>query len=202
MKFQILSAASIVASAAAAPSLVARQNGTIPDGTPFNLVSIRSGSNLQYASFSAVRGGLALNAPEEGADCVDGEQNYATFSLSQGELLLYTPGDVQQKLYTDRSGMGQGVLQYSTQPGGYLPGRNSETKGWQLDQYGDLTFDGASLLACPSSIAGASSVWISTGAASPGGNSNCTGIAARATVATEPVACTYSFTPLSNSTTA
>ncbi|KAK7702570.1 hypothetical protein SLS64_009533 [Diaporthe eres] len=200
MKFQVLSAAAIVASASAAPSLVARQNGTIPDGTPFNLVSIRSGSNLQYASFSAVQGGLALNAPEQGADCLKGEQNYATFSLSQGELLLYTPGTVEQKLYTDRSGMGQGVLQYSTQPGGYLPGRNSETKGWVLDQYNDLTFDGASLVACPSSVAGAYSVWVSTGTATPGYNQNCTGIAARATVATEPNACTYTFTAASNST--
>lgn len=200
MKFQVLTSAAMVASAAAAPSLVARQNGTIPDGTPFNLVSIRSGSDLQYASFSAVQGGLALSVEDQGADCLKGEQNYATFSLSQGELLLYTPGTVEQKLYTDRSGMGQGVLQYSTQPGGYLPGRNSETKGWTLDQYGDLTFDGVSLLACPSSIEGAYSVWVSAGVTAPGGQDGCVGIAARATVATEPNACTYTYTAASNST--
>lgn len=200
MKFQVLTSAAMVASAAAAPSLVVRQNGTIPDGTPFNLVSVRSGSDLQYASFSAVQGGLALNVEEQGADCLNGEQNYATFSLSQGELLLYTPDTVEQKLYTDRSGMGQGVLQYSTQPGGYLPGRNSETKGWTLDQYGDLTFDGASLLACPSSTEGAYSVWVDADVTAPGGQGGCVGIAARATVATELNACTYTYTPLSNST--
>lgn len=200
MKFQILSSAALIASAAAAPSLRVRQtNSTVADGTPFNLVSIRSGSNLQYASFSAVQGGLALNAKEQGATCANGaEQDYATFVLNQGELSLYTPANVTQKLYTDRSGMGQGVLQYSTQPGGYLPGRNSETKGWVVDQYGDLTFDGASLIACPSSVAGAYSVWVSAGTATPGYNQNCTGIAARTSVATEPNACTYTFTPATN----
>lgn len=200
MKFQILSSAALIASAAAAPSLRVRQtNSTVPDGTPFTLVSIRSGSNLQYASFSAVRGGLALNAQEQGATCANGaEQNFATFVLNQGEMSLYTPANVTQKLYTDRSGMGQGVLQYSTQPGGYLPSRNSETKGWVVDQYGDLTFDGASLIACPSSIAGAYSVWVGTGTATPGYNQNCTGIAARTFVATEPLACTYTFTALTN----
>lgn len=199
MKFQVLSAATLVASAAAAPSLRVRQsNGTVPDGTPFNMLSIRSGSDLQYASFAAVQGGLALNVKEQGATCSNGaDQEYATFFLQDGELSLYTPGNVTQKLYTDRSGMGQGVLQYSTQPGGYLPGRNSETKGWVVDQYGDITFDGASLLACPSSVAGAYSVWVSAGVANPAGQ-NCTGIAVRTSVATEPVACTYTFTPATN----
>ncbi|KAH8767442.1 hypothetical protein F5883DRAFT_555026 [Diaporthe sp. PMI_573] len=197
MKFQVLSAATLVASAAAAPSLRMRQtNSTVPDGTPFNMLSIRSGSDLQYASFAAVQGGLALHVEEQGATCSNGaEQEYATFVLNQGELSLYTPANLTQTLYTDRSGMGQGVLQYSTQPGGYLPGRNSETKGWVVDQYGDLTFAGASLIACPSSIDGAYSVWVSAGVTSPGGNSNCTGIAVRTSVATEPVACTYTFTP-------
>lgn len=197
MKFQVLSAATLVASAAAAPSLRVRQtNSTVPDGTPFNLVSIRSGSDLQYAAFSASNGGLALNAKEQGATCANGEsQEYATFVLNQGELSLYTPANVTQTLYTDRSGMGQGVLQYSTQPGGYLPGRNSETKGWVVDQYGDLTFDGASLIACPSRLGGGYSVWVSAGTATPGYNQNCTGIAARTSVSTEPKACTYSFTP-------
>lgn len=199
MKFQVLAAATLVASATAAPRMHARQsNGTVPDGTPFSLLSIRSGSDLQYATFSASQDGLALNAATQGATCQSGEQEYATFVLNQGELSLYTPANVTQTLYTDRSGMGQGVLQYSTQPGGYLPGRNSETKGWVVDQYGDLTFDGDSLIACPR-VDSSYSVWVSTGVASPGGNSNCTGIAVRTSVATEPNACTYTFTPATSS---
>ncbi|KAG8158080.1 hypothetical protein KVR01_011841 [Diaporthe batatas] len=196
MKFQIATAA-LAATAAAAPNLrvIRQNNGTVPDGTPFNMVSIRSGSNLQYASFSAEQGGLGLNVKEQGATCSNGaEREYATFFLSQGELNLYTPGNVTQKLYVDRSGMGQGVLGYTTSPGGYGPGRNSETKGWVIDQYGDLTFAGAGFLACPS-FDGAYSVWVSAGVAAPGGISNCTGIAVRTTVANEPVACTYSYTP-------
>ncbi|KAJ0116647.1 hypothetical protein N8I77_002958 [Diaporthe amygdali] len=199
MKFQVLSAATMVASAAAFPALHARQNGTVPDGTPFSLVSIRSGSDLQYASFSAVQGGLALNVEEQGATCEKGEQNYATFVLNQGELSLYTPANVTQTLYTDRSGMGQGVLQYSTQPGGYLPGRNSETKGWTVDQYGDLTFDGASLIACPTDVGSAYSVWVSAGVTNPGGNTDCVGVAVRTSVSTDPNACTYTYTPATSS---
>lgn len=197
MKFQVATAA-LAATAAAAPNMrvVRQNNGTVPDGTPFNMVSIRSGSNLQYASFSAVEGGLALNVKEQGATCLNGpDQEYATFFLSQGELNLYTPGNVTQKLWTDRSGMGQGVLQYSTSPGGEGPVRNAETKGWVVDQYGDLTFDGASLLACPSSISGAYSIWVSAGVTAPAGNSNCTGIAVRTSIANEPVACTYTYRP-------
>jgi hypothetical protein len=197
MKFQVLAAAALASTAAAAPSLRYRQsNGTVTDGTPFNMVSIRSGSNLQYSPFMAKDGGLVLNAKDQGASCSNGAQQekYATFFLKDGELNLYTPSNVTQKLFTDRSGMGQGILQYSTQPGGYMPTRNSETKGWAVDQVGDLTFDGAGMLACPSS-GGAYSVWVSTGSVSPGGNSNCTGINVRTAVAPSPVACTYSFRP-------
>ncbi|KAI3393289.1 hypothetical protein diail_4471 [Diaporthe ilicicola] len=200
MKFQVLSAATIVASAAAAPALHARQNGTVPDGTPFNMLSIRSASDLQYASFTASKGGLSLNPTgEQGATCAGGAtQDYATFVLNKGELSLYTPDNVTQKLYTDRSGMGQGVLQYTTQPGGDQPSRNSETKGWAVDAFGDITFDGASLIACPNPDK-SYSVWVSAGVSNPGGYSNCTGIAVRTSVSTEPIACTYSYTPSTSS---
>jgi len=198
MKYQILSAAAaLVASAAAAPRLQYRQqNVTIADGTPFALLSIRSGSDLQYGSFSAANGGLLINAPEQGATCEKGDQGYATFYLNQGELNLYTPANITQKLYTDRSGMGQGVLQYSTSPGGYGPGRNSETKGWAVDRYGDLTFDGASLLACRDGASGPYSVWVSAGVTNPAGYANCTGIAVRTSVIADPNACIYTYTPI------
>lgn len=198
MKFITL--ASLLTTAAAAPALKHRQsNSTIPDNTPFGLISIRSGSDLQYSSFTAAQGGLAIGLDQEGATC-SGDATSATFYLNQGALFLYTPSNVTQQLYTDRSGMGQGVVQYSTTPGGYQPGRNSETTGWELDTVGDMTFDGVSLLACPraaNSTTGPYSVLISTGATNPTGLSNCVGIVARAVPVEEPVACTYSFTPVS-----
>lgn len=200
MKF--LTIASLAASAAAAPALQIRQtNSTIADNTPFALLAIRSGSELQYASFSATQGSLVLNLGTQDAVCAT-DATSATFYLSNGALYLYTPANITQELYTDRSGMGQGVLQYSTTPGGYLPGRNSETSGWVLDNVNDITFDKDSLIACPASVnstSGPYSVWVNTGVTSPGGNVNCLGIAARAVPVSAPNACTYSYRPLTSS---
>lgn len=197
MKFITL--ASLLSSAAAAPALQYRQtNSTIPDNTPFGLVSIRSGSALQYGSFSAAQNGLAINLENQGATCAS-ETNTATFYLSKGALYLYTPTNVTQQIYTDRSGMGQGVVQYSTTPGGYQAGKNSETTGWELDTVGDLTFKGASLIACPRGNTTTYSVWVDAGVTNPGYNSNCLGIVARAVASTEAVTCTYDYTPVAAS---
>lgn len=199
MKAQILAASSIIACAAAAPAVQARQsNVTIADNTPFGLLALRSASAVHFASFSATEGGLVLKATDQGATC-EAETETAQFYLSAGALYLYTPSNITQEIYTDRSGMGQGVLQYSTTPGGYLQPRNAETVGWALDSVGDLTFDGSSLLACPSSANNTEapwSLWVSTGVSSPGGNTGCLGISSRASVATEPNRCTYTYTPL------
>lgn len=200
MKTQFLAASSLVAAAAAAPALQARQNTTsaIPDNTPFGLLSLRSGSDVHFASFSASNGGLALGVTDQGATC-ETESNSATFYLSNSVLYLYTPSNITQTLYTDRSGMGQGVLQYGTSPGGYSPPRNAETSGWAVDAAGDLTFDGESLLACPASAnstAGPWSLWVNTGATNPGGNTGCLGISSRVVEASEPNACTYTYTAL------
>lgn len=206
MKSQILAASTLVAAAAAAPALHTRQDNTtttdIPDGTPFGLLSLRSGSDVHFAPFSAANGGLSLYpAPSQGATC-ETESNSATFYLSDGALVLYTPANITQTLYVDRSGMGQGVLQYSTTPGGYSPPRNAETTGWEVDEAGDLTFDGDSLLACPASAnstAGPWSLWVNVGVANPGGYSGCLGISSRVVESAEPNTCTYTYTPISGS---
>lgn len=196
MKFQILAAA-FAASAAAAPSLRTRQtNSTIGDNQPFGLVAIRSGSPIQYTSFSASQNNLFVDLPAQNATCTSDGVDFATFYLSGGALYLLTPDDITQELYTDLSGMGQGVLQYATTPGGSQPGRNSQTVGWQIDETGDLNFDGSSLLACPGFTDGAWSVWVSAGIDSPAGNTGCLSIAARAIASDAPDACTYTYTPV------
>lgn len=201
MKSQIIAASTLIAAAAAAPALQTRQSNSssIPDNTPFGLLSLRSGSAVHLTPFSARKGGLALGVPagEQGATC-ETETNTANFYLSEGALYLYTPSNVTQELYVDRSGMGQGVLQYSTTPGGYGAVRNAETEGWAIDSTGDLTFDGAGLLACPgtaNSTEGPWSLWVGTGVTNPGGNVGCLGISTRAIEAAAPNACTYTFTP-------
>ncbi|KAK7745775.1 hypothetical protein SLS53_002492 [Cytospora paraplurivora] len=172
---------------------------TIGDNQPFGLVAIRSGSDIQYAPFSAALNGLLLDLPAQNATCSSTPApNYATFYLSEGALYLQTPSNITQELYTDRSGMGQGVLEYSTTPGGYQAGRNSETTGWTIDQSGDLTFDGSSFIACPGSVDNSWSVWVDAGNSNPAGLENCVGIAARTVAATSSVACTYDYTHASS----
>lgn len=198
MKAQFIAASStLIAAAAAAPALQARQLNftSVPDNTPFSVLSIRSGSAVHLASFSALESGLDLAVSSQGATC-EAETNTANFYLSEGALYLYTPSNITQQLYVDRSGMGQGVLQYSTSPGGYGATRNAETTGWAVDETGELNFDGSSLLACPSSAnstTGPWSLWVNVGVANPAGNSGCLGISSKAVEATTPNTCTYTF---------
>lgn len=203
MKAQTIAASStLIAAAVAAPALQARQLNftSIPDNTPFSVLSIRSGSAVHLASFQALEGGLDLAASSQGATCEAADTNTANFYLSEGALYLYTPSNITQQLYVDRSGMGQGVLQYSTAPGGYGATRNAETTGWAVDETGELNFDGSSLLACPAaanSTSGPWSLWVNVGVANPAGNSGCLGISSKAVEATTSNACTYTFTPAS-----
>ncbi|KAJ4251006.1 hypothetical protein NW762_011656 [Fusarium torreyae] len=161
----------------------------------FGLIALRSASDIHFARFSASKGGFLLNLPEgkQGADC-DGESDgYATFSLNaDGELLLYSTGEEQQRAYTDRSGMGQGVLQYNNNGQG-LP-RNAETKPWKIDESGNLVFDNSGgFVACPNGPDNSWNVWVATGIERPGySEKNCTGFSARVGEITKPVSCTYS----------
>ncbi|GAW18691.1 hypothetical protein ANO14919_081720 [Xylariales sp. No.14919] len=155
----------------------------IAPGEPFGLMALRSASPIHFAQFGAALSSVFLNLPSQNATCDDGENpttaDYATFTLSEeGELYLYRQSATPQQLFVDRSGMGQGKLGYTT---GAQPGpRNGERTAFSLDDYNDLSFNGAGFLACPNSIDGAWSVWVDAGVSSPGGNSDCLGLSARA----------------------
>ncbi|KAI0439584.1 hypothetical protein F4803DRAFT_530389 [Xylaria telfairii] len=156
---------------------------TIGPNEPFALLSLRSASPIHFAQFQASQSSLFFYLPSQNASCDDGEKptdpDYATFVLSEdGGLYLYAHSATPQQLYVDRSGMGQGKLGYTT---GAQPGpRNSERTAFSIDEFGDLSFNGAGFIACPNSIDGAWSVWVDAGVTNPGGNSNCLGLAARA----------------------
>lgn len=168
---------------------------TIAPGDKFVLTALRSASPIHFASVSAAKRSIFLNLPSQGATCDDGSKptdpNFATFTLSEdGGLYLYAASATPQQLFADRSGMGQGKLGYTT---GAEPGpKNGERTGFVVDEYGDLTLGGSGFVACPSSIDGAWSVWVSTGVANPGGNSDCLGFSARASkIETAPNSCLY-----------
>ena len=162
-------------------------------GDIFRIMSIRSGSDIQYGSVQASTRGFRINAPSQNASC-SSDVNYASFYLTEaGDLYLNTDNPPQQA-FVDRSGMGQGVIQYTTGVQGI--GRNQERGPFKVDDDSNLVFvsangDTTGFQACPNAAGGGYSVWLA-GATNPGGNSNCVGFIARALKEESPVKCMYS----------
>jgi hypothetical protein len=84
---------------------------------------------------------------------------------------------------------GQGKIGYVT--GAQPTPRNGEREGWEIDETGNLHFDGSDLIGCPNSIDGAWSVWLG-GVTNPGGNQDCLGFSARTVEIEDPNDCNYS----------
>jgi hypothetical protein len=191
MKF---TTAAIAASAAAlvSASPCTKRSDDIKTGDVFSLMAIRSGSDIQYASVQAANSGFLLNTPKQNASCSE-DVNYASFQLTEaGELYLYTANPPQQA-YVDRSGMGQGVIQYTTGVQG--AGRNSERTGFTLDKdnhlvFRDQTNQDIGFQACPNALQGGYSIWLDI-TTNPAGNENCVGFAARAVKQDKLVSCMY-----------
>ncbi|KAL7945003.1 hypothetical protein V8C42DRAFT_324293 [Trichoderma barbatum] len=181
MKFQIISALSLIlSSATAAPA-------AIPN--TFDVIALRSASPIHFSQLSAARSGLFLGLPQQNATCKGKSSNHATLYIANDELLLYSCDGVKQRVFVDRSGMGQGIV-------GYLPedqplGRYWEVKGWRVDEKKNLLFNKTGLIACPNSIDGSWRVWLGLGFTEPGGNKNCLGFTARTVENKKPVSCRY-----------
>lgn len=159
---------------------------------PFRIMAIRSGSDLQYASVQALSNGLRINNPSQGASCGPDPRDYATFYINDsGDLYLYTANPPQQ-IYVDRSGMGQGIIQYTTGVQGI--GKNQERGPFSIKD-GELVFDNRNgeptyFQACPGANGGGYSVWLS-GVANPGGNKDCVGFKARILKEENAEKCSY-----------
>ncbi|MBE3047664.1 hypothetical protein IMZ48_35155 [Candidatus Bathyarchaeota archaeon] len=78
----------------------------VKDGAAFNLMALRSGSNVHYAGFNAALSSILLNLPQPNATCDAETDGAATFYLKDGEMFLYAASATPQQLYVDRSGMG------------------------------------------------------------------------------------------------
>ncbi|CZS96683.1 hypothetical protein WAI453_010105 [Rhynchosporium graminicola] len=187
MQFSTITALTALAGlAASAPT------PQVDDPKYFSLLAIRSGSPIQLALFSAAKSHLYANLPLQNATC-NGEgpnTNYATFTINNGTLGLYTASSYPQEFYVDRSWMGQGQLGYTN--GAQPAPRNAERQGWNIKD-GYLYFDQSGLIACPNAPDGGWSVYVATGIQNPAGNSNCTAFAPKVNEIKEPVGCQYSF---------
>lgn len=194
MKFTTAAvAASAAALVSASPVAQAAPATPIKAGDVFRIMTIRSGSDFQYGSLQASKSGFQINNPNQNASCVE-DVNFATFSLSaEGELFLNTNKPSQQA-YVDRSGMGQGLIGYTT--GAQGAPRNSERTGFTLDENNNLIFKDQTdqkigFQACPGALGGGYSVWL-TVSEKPAGYENCLGFTARALKEEKPVYCSYS----------
>ncbi|KAJ4179097.1 Hypothetical protein NCS54_00046400 [Fusarium falciforme] len=153
----------------------------------FEALALRSATDIHFAVVQAAHSSIFLKLPQQKATCEKKTDNSATFSIVNGELFLY--GKTRQQIYVDRSGMGQGKIGYTT--GTQSAPRNAERKGWAIDKDGDLSFKGKNLVACPHSIDGAWSVWVSTGIKTPGGNKGCLEFLPRTAEIKKPISCKY-----------
>ncbi|KAG7433191.1 Cell wall protein phiA [Fusarium oxysporum f. sp. raphani] len=160
--------------------------------TQFEALALRSGSEIHFSGLQAAKSHISTNLKKQVASCDKGKtDNRATFNLIGDELFLYKTDNPPQQLYVDRSGMGQGVLGYTT---GVEPiPRNGEQNGWKIDKNGNLTFKGKGFIACPNSkkAGGSYSVWVDAGVSNPGFNKNCVGFSARTFKIEKPTGCLY-----------
>ncbi|KAH7346370.1 hypothetical protein BKA65DRAFT_502266 [Rhexocercosporidium sp. MPI-PUGE-AT-0058] len=188
MQFSAITALTTLAGLAAASPTPQLPVATNP--SYFNLLAIRSGSAIQYATFGAAQSSLFANLPAQNASCDAPGVNTATFTLNNGTLNLYAASATPQTFYVDRSWMGQGKLGYTT--GAQPMPRNGERTGWQIKD-GYLYFYDSGLIACPNSIDGAWSVWVNVNIENPAGNSNCTPFAPKVLEVAEgaQVGCLY-----------
>ncbi|KAM0262178.1 hypothetical protein ACHAQJ_001923 [Trichoderma viride] len=182
MKLQIISALSLLFSSAtiAAPH---------PAPATFGIMALRSASPIHFAEVSAARSGLFLNLPLSNATCKGESSGHATFYIANEELSLYSCEGKTQKVFVDRSGMGQGIVGYVT-GNQFLP-RNGEWKGWSIDANQNLWFKNQGFVACPNSIDGSWRLWLNVGVSKPGGNEGCLGLTARTLEIKKPVSCRY-----------
>jgi hypothetical protein len=193
MKF---TTAAVIASAAGLATALPTDS-KIKDGDVFTIQTIRSGTaDLQYNTIQAVQNSLVINAGQQNASCGPEPHNYASFQLNNGTLYLYTANPPQQ-MFVDRSGMGQGVIQYTTGVQDMV--KNGERRTFAINDDGHLVFKDQTgqeigFQACKPSLNGGYSVWLD-GVTNPAGADECLGFAARAIKEENPVKCSYTTYP-------
>ncbi|KAF2130060.1 hypothetical protein P153DRAFT_366536 [Dothidotthia symphoricarpi CBS 119687] len=205
MQFTIATIAAFAASYVAASPCSVPMDTTIATGNVFHVMSIRSGSDIQYSSLQAYENGLYLNKDDQDSTC-DGagneNVNYASFYLSsEGGLYLNTPGNPPQQVYVDRSTEGQGSIGYTT--GAQPIGAHQERGPFSVVD-GNLVFvcGGESpysgFLACPNAVGGGYSVHLDTGLTTPAGLTGCVGFVAKALKEDNPIQCLYTDAPVAD----
>ncbi|PFH55903.1 hypothetical protein XA68_17428 [Ophiocordyceps unilateralis] len=186
----------VVAIAVAAFGSVEAQTSASSATKPFQLMALRSASDIHFGQISASQSNIFVNLPDQNAVCKGKDPKSAIFYLKDQQLYLYTGSGPVQRLFVDRSGFGQGKLGYLTGNGPVPP--RFEVKGWNLRDIGKdkssgqaLYFYDKNLLACPGGSGKGWTVWVVTDNLLPGGNQGCLGFTPRVIESVSPVACEY-----------
>ncbi|RMZ70586.1 cell wall [Pyrenophora seminiperda CCB06] len=190
MKFTTAAIAATAASlVSAAPPQSHVEYAEIKDNDVFHIMSLRTGTEIQHGNLQAANNGLYLNAPNQNATC---GAEHASFQLNNGTLNLYTKAP-SQSIYVDRSGMGQGVIGYTT--GAQPAPKNAQREGWAINKDSYLVWrddNGTELnfQACAPALGGGYAVWLS-GVPNPAGYKDCIPFTALALKEDDAVLCQY-----------
>lgn len=161
----------------------------------FGLIAVKSGYAFHNQGLTALQSALSIGRKQD-ANCYGKTSDFATLQLNVDtqELFLFNTTEIsKQQFYTDRSGMGRGVLQYSNGTATSF-GKRSETKGFAIDDTGALQFAGLNFLACPYGDSETEwSVTLDVGLTDPfNTGKSCTGFIAQTVETTDPIGCFYS----------
>ncbi|USP73159.1 cell wall protein [Curvularia clavata] len=194
MKFTTAALASSVAVLAAASPFPQAHIAESTSFGPSKLIAEAPGTDFDGLPLQAAQGGIIIGAEKQNASCGPEPQEYAVFQLnSASELSLYTANPIQV-FYADVSGMGQGIIRYTT--GAQQPSRYGERKGFTLTEEDNLiwTFPGSNYTngfqACGPALGAKYSVWLD-GVTNPAGYTNCKKFTVRAEPVENPVKCMY-----------
>ncbi|EDU45783.1 hypothetical protein PtrSN002B_006495 [Pyrenophora tritici-repentis] len=175
----------------------ATQFEKISPGDTFHVMSLRTGTPIQFGNMQAANSRLYINAPKQNETNCGDEHNYATFQLGQnGTLNLFTEAPYQS-VYVDRSGMAQGAIGFTT---GAQPGpKYAQYDGWSITKDSILTYttndifkDQLNFQACPNAVGGGYAVWLG-GNFDPAGQKDCIPFSGLAVKKPEDLRCHYSF---------
>ncbi|USW58763.1 hypothetical protein Slin15195_G120820 [Septoria linicola] len=159
-------------------------------GDAFGLEASADSISQLYNQVTATRGRIYVGGEQSPVCELGTRADFATFVwYSDKTVYLYKTDNPPQQLWVDASGMGQGISGYETVGQNTKP-RNAGTEGFEVDEAGVLTFQGASPKACPVE-AGIWSIWFS-GSDTPGNQDGCVPMTLTAYKTPHRVACTYS----------
>jgi hypothetical protein len=193
MKFSTAAIASSVAALAAAGPVSSRDDSSTPQFWTSKLVTIAPGTDFDNLFLQAANNSLVIGAENQGAACGPDPHNFATFVFGDNQLSLYTANPNQQ-FYVDASGMGQGIIRYTT--GAQPMTRYGSRNNFNVTDSGTLVYrytpDGEDIgfQACGPAVGAKYTVWLDS-VKNPGGYTNCTKFTARVASDWNPVKCQY-----------